>query len=95
MDKRRSRIISFRLSPEEYECLKKHSRSNGSRSISEFTRSVACKSADANKSADAEKLDNALENLNSVIDTLSRHVHHLSRILEAPEKPDNPNKKST
>jgi hypothetical protein len=95
MDKRRSRIISFRLSPEEYEFLKKHSKSNGSRSISEFTRSVACAPSDADKSADAEKLDNALENLNSAIDTLSRHVHHLSRILEAPEKSGNQNKKSS
>ena len=95
MDKRRSRIISFRLSPEEYEFLKKHSKSNGSRSISEFTRSVACAPSDADKSADAEKLDNALENLNSAIDTLSRHVHHLSRILQAPETPGNQNKKSS
>jgi uncharacterized protein (DUF1778 family) len=95
MDKRRSRIISFRLSPEEYESLKKHSKSNGSRSISEFTRSVACRSADANKSADSEKLDNALESLNSAIDTLGRHVHHLSRILEESENPDNSDKKNS
>jgi len=86
MDKRRSRIISFRLSPEEYESLKKHSRSNGSRSISEFTRSVACQSATQNNGAEAEKLDSALENLNNAIDVLGRHVHNLSRILEAPEE---------
>jgi len=94
MEKRRSRIISFRLSPEEYESLKNHSRSNGSRSISEFTRSVACQSAGGNNSLDAEKLDNALSNLNSAIDILGRHVHHLSSILEAPEKPEKPHNKS-
>lgn len=95
MDKRRSRIISFRISPEEYESLKSHSESNGSRSISEFTRSVACQTASGSKSIDAEKLDQILENLNSTVDKLGRHIHRLIRILEAPEKEVKPESKAT
>jgi predicted DNA-binding protein len=87
MDKKRSRIISFRLSPEEYESLKNHSESNGARSISEFTRSVACRTASNHHSNEAEQLDHALENLNSAIDKLGRHLHRLNRILEVPGKP--------
>jgi uncharacterized protein (DUF1778 family) len=94
MDKRRSRIISFRLSPEEYESLKSHSESNGSRSISEFTRSVACQTASGIKGADAEKLDHLLENLNSAVDKLGHQVHRLIRILEKPEKEVKPEKKA-
>ena len=85
MEKKRSRIISFRLSPEEYESLKSHSESNGSRSISEFTRSVACKTASGGKTVDAEKLDKVIQHLNNAVDKLGRQVHRLSRILEAPE----------
>jgi hypothetical protein len=34
--------VSFRLSEEEYDCLKAISETRGARSVSEFTRSVAC-----------------------------------------------------
>jgi hypothetical protein len=40
--KRRSRIVSFRLSDEEYDSLRTVSSTRGARSVSEFTRSVAC-----------------------------------------------------
>jgi len=86
MDKKRSRIISFRLSPEEYESLKSHSESNGSRSISEFTRSVACQTASKNNEVDTEKLGTVIENLHSAVDALGKHVHKLSSILEDPER---------
>ena len=86
MDKKRSRVVSFRLSQEEYEILKNQSRSNA-RSISEFTRMAACRSAADNKgSAEAKKLGSALENLNSAIDTLSQHVHNIKHILNTSDK---------
>jgi hypothetical protein len=79
---RRSRIISFRLSPEEYESLRNLSLSNGARSISEFTRSAACQMA---SNGDTVKLDSALESLNNVISALDRHVERLSQILDKKE----------
>jgi len=47
MLKRRSRIVSFRLSDEEYKSLKSVSAQRGARSVSEFTRSVAFGNSDA------------------------------------------------
>jgi hypothetical protein len=69
MLKRRSRIVSFRCSPEEYDSLKSLSLSNGARSVSEFTRSVAVQS-------------DSLSNLNEVIDKLDKKVQRLTEILE-------------
>jgi hypothetical protein len=80
---RRSRTISFRISPEEYESLRNLSQSNGARSISEFTRSVACKKVSNDETT---KMDSVLENLNNVIDALDRHVERLKNILEKKEE---------
>jgi hypothetical protein len=55
--KRRSRIVSFRLSDEEYNSLKTVTESRGARSVSEFTRSIACNNeADKN----GENIEDAL-----------------------------------
>ena len=89
MEKKRSRVVSFRLSQEEYEALRNLSRSKA-RSISEFTRLAACRSAAKNIGAsEAEKLDNALENLNNAIDTLAQHVHSIGHILNTSDKSEN------
>jgi predicted DNA-binding protein len=79
---RRSRTISFRLSPEEYESLRNLSESNGARSISEFTRSVACNSVAIKE---PEKLE-TLQDLRSVIAALDRHVGRLEQILDKKEQ---------
>lgn len=42
ISKTRPRIVSFRLSQEEYDSLINATETRGARSISEFTRSVAC-----------------------------------------------------
>jgi len=87
MDKKRSRIVSFRLSQEEYEALKALSESNGARSISEFTRSAACRPLSGNTAPDGvEKLDNALDNLNNAVATLSQHVQSIGQILDTSDK---------
>ena len=87
MDKKRSRVVSFRLSQEEYEALKILSESYGARSISEFTRLAACQSGSVNiVSAESEKLDNALENLNNAIGTLSQHVQSIGQILDTSDR---------
>jgi hypothetical protein len=85
MLKRRSRIVSFRLSAEEYDSLRNLSASNGARSVSEFTRSVACQTIPEGATG-AAKLDNALVRLNEVVDELHRRIERLSEILTTPEK---------
>ena len=71
--KRRSRIVSFRLSPEEYDSLKSISMSNGARSVSEFTRSVAFQG-------------DSLSNLNEIVEKLGEKVQRLIEILEKQEE---------
>ncbi len=71
--KRRSRIVSFRLSPEEYDSLKTLSMSNGARSVSEFTRSVAFQ-------------NDSLSNLNEMIEKLDQKVQRLTKIKEKQDE---------
>jgi hypothetical protein len=60
MARRRSRIVSFRLSEDEYESLKSISSTRGANSVSEYTRSAAF-SADAEANGDgAGRIENIL-----------------------------------
>jgi hypothetical protein len=85
MLKRRSRIVSFRLSDEEYNSLKSVSAQRGARSVSEFTRSVACGNSaaenhDSNSGLEISinetlrMLADRMEALNSRIQTLTEGV---------------------
>lgn len=73
--KRRSRIVSFRLSDEEYNSLKTVTESRGARSVSEFTRSMAC-NIDASKNG--ETIEDALRTLNANIAELMEKVNTLA-----------------
>jgi hypothetical protein len=80
IQKRRSRIVSFRLSDEEYDSLKSVTASRGARSVSEFTRSVACNmSTDGNG---AEKIEDSLRTLNDRMQALDRRLQMLTEVLE-------------
>ena len=72
--------MSFRLSDEEYNSLKNVTSSRGARSVSEFTRSVACNTgADENGS---ENLGDSLRTLNARMEAL---VHKIETLTEAIE----------
>lgn len=73
IDKRRSRIVSFRLSKEEYDALKNVSATRGARSVSEFTRSVACTE---NHNGEG-KIEDLLTTLNVRMELLDRRVQML------------------
>lgn len=76
--KKRSRIVSFRLSDEEYDSLKNVTESRGARSVSEFTRSVAC-NIDAQV---PEKLGDSLRMLNARMEQLVHQIETLAEALE-------------
>ena len=81
--KKRSRTISIRLSEEEYDALREISISKGARSISEFTRSVACQlPKDGNGDKDSEKLEALLSNLNKSMSSLDSNIQRLTDALE-------------
>ncbi len=77
--KRRSRIVSFRLSPEEYDSLKNVSASRGARSVSEFTRSVACVN---NGAGGMDTMEETLRLINSKMDTIDLQLKKLAKIYE-------------
>jgi uncharacterized protein (DUF1778 family) len=78
--KKRSRIVSFRLSDEEYDSLKNVTATRGARSVSEFTRSVACN--EGSSSEGSESIGDSLRRFNVRMEEL---VHRLETLTEAIE----------
>ncbi len=76
--KRRSRIVSFRLSDEEYDSLKNVSATRGARSVSEFTRSVACNQ----DGEQAKKLEETLLTLTERMELLDRRLQTLTEAVK-------------
>ena len=82
INKRRSRTVSFRLSEEEYGSLKNVTTTCGARSVSEFTRSVACDiGADTKPDLD-RKLAEIIHILNDRMGTLDHRLQMLTDALE-------------
>ena len=83
MQTKRSRIVSFRLSDEEYESLKSTSVSRGARSVSDFTRSVACNIKEVDDINNLGKIDDTLSILNEKIDKIGRNLRTLEEEMKA------------
>ena len=78
--KRRSRIVSFRLSDEEYDSLKNVSATSGARSVSEFTRSVAF------STSGPERIEDTLRILSERMKAIDRRLEALTEALKiAPD----------
>ena len=89
---RRSRILSLRLSQEEYDLLRDLSIAQGARSISEFTRSVACqlpKNESGNGSLELTPVEAALGALNDTMSDLNRNIQRLTDLLETQKNEEN------
>jgi hypothetical protein len=82
MMKRRSRTVSFRLSDEEYRSLKSVSATCGARSVSEFTRSVACRMNASPNDDGVDKLKESLRALNERMEMLDRSIQILAEELK-------------
>ena len=88
---RRSRILSLRLSQEEYDLLRDLSIAQGARSISEFTRSMACQIPKAGNGKDSPELtpvEAALGALNDTMSNLNRNIQRLTDLLETQKTED-------
>jgi uncharacterized protein (DUF1778 family) len=91
--KRRSRIVSFRLSQEEYDALKDTCITQGARSISDFARSAACRLARNGNGFPDEAAETTVRTLQARVEELERQVRRLARLLD-PSQPVTPRKKS-
>ena len=79
---RKSRMISLRLSDDEYEALRTIYRSHGSRSLSEFARD-AMKKVIKEDAAASSTLESRLLNLDTRMQELDHVVGRLVNMIEA------------
>jgi len=88
---RRDRLVSFRLSEEEYECLRNVSIAQRARSISDFARSVLrnviLTSTQPDEFANARKtMETTLSHLTQSMGELSRVIAHVTDQIERGRK---------
>jgi predicted DNA-binding protein len=74
--KRKSRMISFRLSEEEYQYLRTVSESKGARSVSDYARDTLFHISQSVRRPPAE-LQARMDKLATMLDTLNREVQSL------------------
>ena len=80
--KRRSRIVSFRLSQEEYEALKDTSIAQGARSISGFARTAACSFTVLRDGLPEQPVETTIRRLHRKVEQLDREVRRLAQLVE-------------
>lgn len=80
--KRRSRMVSFRLSEEEYEGLKHICVTAGARSLSDIARDAVHRLLGGGFSKN--NLEVEMQTLNSRMDALDSEVRRLARLLDGP-----------
>lgn len=88
MLKKRSKIVSFRLSDEEYDLLKSVSATRGARSVSEFTRSVACYNNAPGNGDDSNKIADSLRVLSQRMEMLDQRIRLLAEELKEKNATD-------
>jgi hypothetical protein len=77
--RRRSRIVSFRVSEDEFEMLKEVSRIRGAHSLSDYARYVTCR--DLEGEASAAVVCPHLELLNGRVNQLTQDLALLRRLV--------------
>jgi len=76
-----TRMVSFRVSEDEFEQLRNKSEANGARSVSDYARLALCGSTNG--------LDGQLEtDLHELSDGIQQLNHHIRRLAELMENPD-------
>lgn len=86
MFKTRTRMVSFRLSDDEYERLKDLSLSERARSVSEFARAALCKLPDGNGDS-AVTATPRMEKLEGAMRQLKLEMHQLRQLVETTMVP--------
>lgn len=85
--KRRTRMLSFRLSEEEYQRLRRSSLVQGARSVSDYARDTLSHVLSGEAVPPSDGLENRMTKLDSEIQVLSRELERLRRFvgLETPK----------
>jgi hypothetical protein len=80
--KRRTRMVNFRLSEDEYADLKSLCIGKGARSISDFTREAVCSLVSTNNHGTADRAEPTVQELRGKFEELDREVKRLAQLLE-------------
>jgi hypothetical protein len=92
IEKKRSRLVSFRLSEQEYQTLHNSTLTEGARSVSDFARKALCTTLDGSGRGTAAKSQPAagvtvnhdtLEQLVTTMSELNRVISRLSVLVES------------
>ena len=82
MFKTRTRMVSFRLSEDEYERLKDLSLTERARSVSDFARAALCKLPNGNDDSIATTAAPRMEKLEGAVSQLKQEMHQLRQMVE-------------
>ncbi|HWR52725.1 MAG TPA: hypothetical protein VN428_16565 [Bryobacteraceae bacterium] len=80
---RKSRMISFRLSEDEYEALKGSCSQSGARSVSDLARSAMHEFLGNGRNQSDRTFQSELERLNGRVSMLDRAVERLAQLVSA------------
>jgi hypothetical protein len=83
--KKRTRIVSFRVSEEEYEELLGLSRAHGAHSISDFARLAARQSLGETDGRELNVMQTKLRELSGQVDHLDSEVRRLRQSVQVPD----------
>jgi hypothetical protein len=79
--KPKTRMISFRLSQDEYECLRQTSESRGARSVSDYARVTLCRVV-AGDPGTAESPETQIEEISQKMRELDYKVQRLAKVVD-------------
>lgn len=79
---KRSRIVSFRVSKDEYEILLELTKKQGAHSVSEFARSTAFLSSNRNSTIVEVKTQAQIHDLQGRVQELANEIQELTRRID-------------
>ena len=80
--KRRTRMVNFRLSEEEYKDLKNICVANGARSVSDFARAAVCQMVGNTNGNGAGRFESTVRELSGRFEELKGEVKRLAQFVE-------------
>jgi hypothetical protein len=87
--KPKTRMISFRLSEDEYEWLRQDSLAKGARSVSDYARLILCRIALGGGESNRDGAEEKLLQIGHRLNELDREVQRLAHLVEPyTQRPD-------
>ena len=84
--RRRTRVVSFRLSDDEYESLRQVSLAEGARSVSDYARVALCRLMGAARESDGDGIEAKVFQLDEQMQALQDELRRLQAVVgQRPE----------